>query len=433
MVPAGRFRDGSGPPPRLPSIPWDQDPGAGRQGWRRSHRPRSSPRSVAPTPSRCATVPTPSWPPTRSRWSSPRAKGRSPRSTTSRPGGGRASSPSTWAGRSSAWYHAPRRRPLPDLVLARFDVAARRRRSRSRTRRGRPRRGRRRPTPGARSRVAPATPLPDHPQLRHWRSSLDREGFADAGPHDPRAPRGGRVLPGQPDAARSPATSRSTRSALFAALAAREPRAARGLRPAPRRLRRLRLAGALPAVGRARRVETRPIKGTGVDATALASSVKDRAENVMIVDLARNDLGRIAVPGSVHVPELLRVEEHPGLLPPREHRRARRRADVGPGGAAAGDVPARVGHRRAEAPGPAGDRGPRAGPARRVLRCGRVDRHRARRRRPLRGDPHLHRHRPRDDPRGRRRASWPTPIRRPSGPRRSSRPPACLRAAGGAP
>src|SRR5689334_9265965 len=48
-----------------------------------------------------------------------------------------------------------------------------------------------------------------------------------------------------------------------------------------------------------RSVETRPIKGTAADATRLRASEKDRAENVMIVDLARNDLGRVCTPGSV--------------------------------------------------------------------------------------------------------------------------------------
>ncbi len=61
-------------------------------------------------------------------------------------------------------------------------------------------------------------------------------------------------------------------------------------------------------------VETRPIKGTGTDAAALAASAKDHAENVMIVDLARNDLGRVCEYGSVQVPELFRVEAHPGLF-----------------------------------------------------------------------------------------------------------------------
>ena len=60
-------------------------------------------------------------------------------------------------------------------------------------------------------------------------------------------------------------------------------------------------------------VETRPIKGTAVNPHVLAASRKDRAENVMIVDLARNDLGRVCEYGSVRVPSLCTVERHPGL------------------------------------------------------------------------------------------------------------------------
>ena len=63
-----------------------------------------------------------------------------------------------------------------------------------------------------------------------------------------------------------------------------------------------------------RAVETRPIKGTATRAARLRTSEKDRAENVMIVDLARNDLGRVCLPGSVNVPELCSVETHPGLV-----------------------------------------------------------------------------------------------------------------------
>ncbi len=70
-----------------------------------------------------------------------------------------------------------------------------------------------------------------------------------------------------------------------------------------------------------RRIETRPIKGTSAryddplkdaaSAKALTESLKDRAENLMIVDLMRNDLGRVAEVGSVSVERLFELESHP--------------------------------------------------------------------------------------------------------------------------
>ncbi|HEX3907276.1 MAG TPA: anthranilate synthase component I family protein [Mycobacteriales bacterium] len=61
-----------------------------------------------------------------------------------------------------------------------------------------------------------------------------------------------------------------------------------------------------------RQVAAGPIKGTG--ATPADLTAKDAAENVMIVDLVRNDLGRVAETGSVAVTGLLRQERHPGLV-----------------------------------------------------------------------------------------------------------------------
>ncbi|KAB1150689.1 anthranilate synthase component I family protein [Streptomyces luteolifulvus] len=61
-----------------------------------------------------------------------------------------------------------------------------------------------------------------------------------------------------------------------------------------------------------RTVESGPIKGTGRTEADLLE--KDYAENVMIVDLVRNDIGRVCATGSVTVPDLCVVEKHPGLV-----------------------------------------------------------------------------------------------------------------------
>ncbi|EDP74935.1 anthranilate synthase component I family protein [Hydrogenivirga sp. 128-5-R1-1] len=55
-------------------------------------------------------------------------------------------------------------------------------------------------------------------------------------------------------------------------------------------------------------IESKPIKGTGRSAEEILASEKERAENLMITDMVRNDLGRVAETGSVRVEDLFRVE-----------------------------------------------------------------------------------------------------------------------------
>lgn len=83
----------------------------------------------------------------------------------------------------------------------------------------------------------------------------------------------------------------------------------------------------------------RPMKGTAprkgddtAERQALAASQKDRAENLMIVDLIRNDLSRIAAPGSVEVSDLFKVETYPTLHTMVSTVTARKRKEVGVAG-----------------------------------------------------------------------------------------------------
>lgn len=84
---------------------------------------------------------------------------------------------------------------------------------------------------------------------------------------------------------------------------------------------------------RTRRVRTRPIKGTralGTDPAELDGSAKDAAELHMIVDLMRNDLGRVATVGSVRVTEPRAMERHPTVLHAVAEIAAELRPDIGP-------------------------------------------------------------------------------------------------------
>jgi para-aminobenzoate synthetase/4-amino-4-deoxychorismate lyase len=84
------------------------------------------------------------------------------------------------------------------------------------------------------------------------------------------------------------------------------------------------------------RIMVRPMKGTLVrqgddqaERAQLSASAKDRAENLMIVDLIRNDLSRIAEPGSVEVDELFKVETYPTLHAMVSSVTAKKRAGAG--------------------------------------------------------------------------------------------------------
>jgi para-aminobenzoate synthetase / 4-amino-4-deoxychorismate lyase len=83
-------------------------------------------------------------------------------------------------------------------------------------------------------------------------------------------------------------------------------------------------------------IEVRPMKGTlarsgndAVERSRLAESAKDRAENLMIVDLIRNDLSRIAQGGSVEVKDLFKIETYPTLHAMVSTVTAKKRPDAG--------------------------------------------------------------------------------------------------------
>ena len=86
------------------------------------------------------------------------------------------------------------------------------------------------------------------------------------------------------------------------------------------------------AVEREGVVRTCPIKGTrpaGADLAAFAGDAKDAAELAMIVDLMRNDLGRVCRPGSIRVVEARRFEHHPTIVHGVAEIEGRLRGDVG--------------------------------------------------------------------------------------------------------
>jgi para-aminobenzoate synthetase len=103
-------------------------------------------------------------------------------------------------------------------------------------------------------------------------------------------------------------------------------------------------------IDRDRRVESKPIKGTAPRSAdpaldrhlqwSLATDAKTRAENLMIVDLVRNDLGRVCVTNSITVEPLMQVESYATVHQLVSTVRGQLRADVGPVGCVAACFPA---------------------------------------------------------------------------------------------
>ncbi len=170
--------------------------------------------------------------------------------------------------------------------------------------------------------VRPAVPwrgMPwDGPDPHTWRTSLDRDAFG-AGVAAIREAIGSgdvyqvnltrRMWAPLPD----PTSRGQDVAALGAALAAGNPAPFSAVVRLPDH--GVAVASASPELYLARSgdvVRSSPIKGTATDADGFLP--KDRAENVMIVDLVRNDLGRVCEWGSVTVPALCATEQHPGLV-----------------------------------------------------------------------------------------------------------------------
>jgi para-aminobenzoate synthetase component 1 len=165
--------------------------------------------------------------------------------------------------------------------------------------------------------VRSATPWPGAPwpgvESESWTTSLDRAEFCTQVERIHASIGAGSVY--QVNLTRrlsAPLPTRADVAALGAALAEGNPAPYAAVVRLPDR--GMHVASASPELYLRRDgdfVTSSPIKGTA--ATPDGFLPKDRAENVMIVDLVRNDLGRVCEFGSVHVPSLCAVESHPGL------------------------------------------------------------------------------------------------------------------------
>lgn len=181
---------------------------------------------------------------------------------------------------------------------------------------------------GARSRTARAAPAPVGP-LAYGARVRQAKSFVEAGDAYQVCLTHRIDLAGRPDPWRLYAALRRRTPAPFAACVDAGPVAV--VSASPERFLRVEPDGC---------VETRPMKGTRprgetpeADAklrAELRDSAKDRAENVMIVDLARNDLGRVCATGSVHVDGLCELEAHPTVFQLVSTVRGRLRPGVGP-------------------------------------------------------------------------------------------------------
>jgi para-aminobenzoate synthetase component 1 len=166
--------------------------------------------------------------------------------------------------------------------------------------------------------VRPATPWPgrpwEGPAIDRWSTSLDRDAYCDGVRSIRESIAAGdvyqvnlcRVLaaprPDDADVAALGAVLAEGNPAPYAAVVRLPAHGVEVASASPERF--LHRDGDL--------VESRPIKGTAAHPDGFLP--KDRAENVMIVDLVRNDLGRVCEWGSVEVPSLFAVEPHPGLF-----------------------------------------------------------------------------------------------------------------------
>lgn len=172
--------------------------------------------------------------------------------------------------------------------------------------------------------VRPARPWPGPPwygpPAEAWSSSLGRDAFTDGVRAIRAAIAAGDVYQvnltrrlSAPMPARVPSGTTTDIAALGAALARGNPAPYSAVVRLPEH--GVHVASASPERflrREGRRVLSSPIKGTARVESELLP--KDRAENVMIVDLVRNDLGRVCEWGSVRVPALCALEEHPGLV-----------------------------------------------------------------------------------------------------------------------